>query len=261
MPNSPIMTGAEPYFARGGATGVVLMHGFTASPQEVIWLGKHLSAEGHTVFAPRLSHHGTRYQDLSRAKYEDWVASGFDALHILRAQCDKVVVAGLSMGGCVALNIASQAAVDGVVAMAAPLQIIGLSLNRLRWGKYLRPYTDQTDRSPFSQYVKDQQTARGEPVLGRVRYSTWSTSGVEQLMRLIEDTRPRLPDITAPVLGLYSQKDSVVTPPHFEIFKAGLTGSSRLETHLYQRSDHILTQDVESSDVFARVGEFIKTIG
>jgi len=255
------MSGAEPYFARGGATGVVLMHGFTASPHEVIWLGKHLAGEGHTVYVPRLSGHGTRPEDLSRARFEDWVASAFDALHIVRAQSDRVVMAGLSMGGCLALNIAAQAAVDGVVAMAAPLQVIGVSANSLRWGKYLRPYTDQTDRSPFTQYLKDQQAGRGEVVLGRVRYNKWSTNGVEQLMRLIEDTHLRLPNITAPVLALYSLKDSVVRQTHFETLKAGLTGTARLETHLYERSDHIMTQDTESADVFARVSEFIKTIG
>jgi len=131
----------------------------------------------------------------------------------------------------------------------------------LRWGKYLRPYTDQTDRGPFTQYIKDQQATRGEPVLGRVRYGKWSTGGVEQLMRLIDDTRARLPNITAPVLALYSQKDGVVPLAHFEVLKAGLTRSARLETHLYERSDHILTQDIESADVFARVSAFIKTIG
>lgn len=260
MTDSPIMRGAEPYFARGGATGVVLMHGFTASPHEVVWLGQHLAAAGHTVYVPRLSGHGIRPQDLSRTRFEDWIASAFDALFILRAQCERVIVAGLSMGGCVALNVAARTEVSGVVAMAAPLRVIGTPVNTLRWAKYLRPYTDQTDRSPFTQFVKDQQVARGEPVLGRVRYNLWSTHGVEHLMRLIEDTRPRLPQITAPVLALYSQKDSVVASDHFEVLKAGLTGVSRLETHLYERSDHILTQDVESPDVFQRVSLFVESI-
>lgn len=260
MSDSPIMRGAEPYFARGGATGVVLMHGFTASPHEVVWLGQSLAAQGHTVYVPRLSGHGTRPQDLSRVRYEDWIASAFDALHIIRAQCERVVMAGLSMGGCLALNVASRAAVDGVVAMAAPMKIIGPAPDSLRWGKYLRPYTDQTDRGPFSEYIKTQQAARGEPVLGRVRYGLWSTHGVEHLMRLIEDTRPRLPNITAPVLALYSKKDGVVSLDHFETVKAGLTGTTRLETHLYEQSDHILTQDTESADVFKRVGDFIATL-
>lgn len=257
MTDSPVMRGAQPYFARGGALGVVLLHGFTASPHEVLWLGQALAAQGHTVYAPRLSGHGTRPEDLSRAHFEDWIATALDALAVIRAQCQTVVIGGLSMGGCVALNVAGRESVDGVVAMAALVRPFDISMASLRWGKYLRPYTDQTDRSPFSDYIKQQQAARGEPVLGRVRYGKWSTGGLEQLMYLIDDTQPRLAAITAPVLALYAQRDKVVPLDNLDVLKANLTQAARVETHIYQQSDHILTQDVESEDVFRRVGEFI----
>lgn len=260
MPTSPIMPGAEPYFARGGATGVVLMHGFTASPHEVVWLGQHLAAQGHTVYVPRLSAHGTQPEDMARARYTDWVASAFDALHVVRAQCDRVVVAGLSMGACLALNVAAKTPVDGVVAMAAPLAVIGLPPERLRWGKYLSPYSDQTDRGPFAEYIQQQQAARGEPVYGRVRYGRWSTSAVEQLMYLIQETATLLPQVSAPTLALYSKGDETVSLAHLEVLKAGLTGAP-LETHVFERSGHILTQDIESAEVFDRVAAFVAVRG
>lgn len=253
-----IMPGAEPYFARGGRTGVLLLHGFTASPHEVKWLGQYLSMQGHTVYAPRIAGHGTDYRDLARTTWQDWVASALDGYHILRAQCERVYVGGLSMGGALALLTAARVEVDGVIALAAPvLPFPGLSADRLRIVKRLRPYTDQTDRSPFADYILAQQKKLGEPEIGRVRYGLWSTAALEQLMRMIPQVKASLPEITAPVLAIYSKADATVLTPNLDALKAGLTGAARVEAHVLEQSSHILTQDMERETVFGLVGGFI----
>lgn len=259
MSDAPfIMPGAQPYFARGGATGVLVMHGFTATPHEVEWLAQHLAAQGYTVYAPRLAGHGTNDRDLARVHWQDWIASALDGVTLLRAQCDRVYVCGLSMGGTVALMTASHTPVDGVAALAAPVVVFpGMDPARLRLLKRVRPYTDQTDRSPFADYLLDQQRQRGEPTLGRVRYNQWSTAGVEQLMRLIDATQARLTQITAPVLAVYSNNDATVRPHHLDALKAGLTRAASLEVHVLEHSSHILTQDRERDAVFDWVTAFV----
>lgn len=259
MPDAPmIMPGAEPCFARGGATGVLLLHGFTATPHEVKWLGQHLAGQGHTVYAPRIAGHGTDYRDLARSRWQDWAASALDGFHVLRAQCDRVVVGGMSMGGVLALYAASRVQeIAGVIALAAPvLSFPALSGRRLAIAKRLRPFTDQTDHSPFAASIVEQQTARGEPPLGRVRYNLWSTAGVEQLALLMAATRARLDAISAPVLAVYSKGDATVRPPHLDALRAGLT-AARVEAHLLERSSHILTQDMEQETVFALAADFV----
>lgn len=259
MPYPPFtMPGAQPFFARGGSTGVLVMHGFTATPNEVLWLAQHLAGQGHTVFAPRLAGHGTDYRDLTRARWQDWVASALDGVAVLRAQCDRVVVSGLSMGGTLALITASHTAVEGVVALAAPVIVFpGARPSRLRLLKRVRPFSDQTDRSPFADYVVEQQKLRGDPALGRVRYNIWSTAGVEQLMRLIDAARTSLPDIAAPVLAVYSRGDATVLPHHLDALKSGLTRARTVEAHLLEHSSHILTQDTENESVFNWVSAFV----
>lgn len=253
-----IMPGAEPYFARGGAAGVLLLHGFTASPHEVKWLGQYLAAQGHTVYAPRIAGHGTDYRDLARTAWQDWAASALDGYYLLRAQCDRVYVGGLSMGGALGLYTAAQVEVDGVIALATPvLPFPGLSTNRLRIAKRLRPFTDQTDHSPFADYILAQQKRLGEPVIGRVRYGMWSTAALEQVMQLIPQVHARLPQISAPVLAVYSKADATVLSPNLEALKAGLTGAARIEAHMLEQSSHILTQDMERETVFRLVGEFV----
>jgi carboxylesterase len=253
-----MMPGAEPYFARGGATGVLILHGFTASPYEVKWLGQHLAAQGYTVYAPRIAGHGTDYRDLARTKWQDWAASALDGYHVLRAQCDRVFIGGLSVGGTLALLVASQVEVNGVIALAAPvLPFRGLSVERLRIAKRLRPFTDQTDRSPFAEYILLLQKQLGEPVVGRVRYGRWSTAALEQVMRLIPQVQARLGHITVPVLAVYSKADATVLMPNLDALKAGLTQAARVEAHILERSSHILTQDMERETVFRLVGDFV----
>jgi carboxylesterase len=257
MSASPIMRGAEPYFQRGNAVGCLCLHGFTATPHEVLWLAQYLSHEGYTVHAPRLAGHGTSPRDLARTCWHDWFASALDGYHLLRQQCDQVFVCGMSMGGLLALRVGMTVPVDGVIVMASPLvQRYPLYPRYLRSMKYVRPYTDQTYRTPFADYVCTQQTRRGESVLGRIRYNLWPTAAVEQLALLIGHVGARLHEITTPLLAIYSEADATVRLESFERLKS-IVRSRDTEYHILRKSGHILTQDMECQDVFQKVASFI----
>ena len=53
-----ITSGAEPFLLPGGSKGVLLIHGFTGSPSEMILLGNYLYRQGYTVLGVRLAGHG-----------------------------------------------------------------------------------------------------------------------------------------------------------------------------------------------------------
>ena len=59
-----LLPGGEPFFLPGGSTGCLLIHGFTASPQEMRRLGEHLAGEGHTVLGLRLPGHASTPPDM-----------------------------------------------------------------------------------------------------------------------------------------------------------------------------------------------------
>jgi carboxylesterase len=255
MVSSPIMRGAEPYFHRGNRIGCLCLHGFTASPHEVLWLAQHLAGQGCTVHAPRLAGHGTHPRDLVRTTWKDWLTSALDGYHLLRQQCDQVYVCGMSMGGLLALMIGAVENVDGLVVMASPLiQKYPLNPHYLRSMKYIRPYTDQSDRSSFADYICTEQARRGEPVLGRVRYSIWATAAVEQLALLIGVTARQLKQIQAPLLALYSRADVTVDLDSLELLKSRV---HHIEAFTFKKSGHILTQDVECEAVFQKTASFI----
>ena len=53
-----ILQGAEPFFLPGsGKSGVLLIHGFTGTPAEMVLLGEYLQQQGYSVLAVRLCGH------------------------------------------------------------------------------------------------------------------------------------------------------------------------------------------------------------
>ena len=49
----------DPFWFEGGPIGVLLVHGFTATPVEVRRLADRLNAQGYTVAGPLMAGHGT----------------------------------------------------------------------------------------------------------------------------------------------------------------------------------------------------------
>src|SRR5665213_2379063 len=102
-----VMPGGEPYFSPGGPLGVLLLHGFTSTTSTVLDLAQRCAAAGYTVSAPRLPGHGTSVDDLMTTGWDDWSAAAEAAYDELSATCERVAIVGLSMGGTLAVHVAS----------------------------------------------------------------------------------------------------------------------------------------------------------
>lgn len=123
-----LLPGAEPFSADGGRIGVLLSHGFTGSPASMTPWGRQLAGLGHTVRVPRLPGHGTTWKDMNTTRWTDWYAEVDHALTELHDRCDHVVVAGLSMGGCLALRLAEQRPDD-----VAAVVLVNPAINPRPW--------------------------------------------------------------------------------------------------------------------------------
>ena len=108
--NTPeVLAGAEPMsHVAGSSTGVVVLHGFTGNPSSVRHLATAIAEAGYDVEMPRLPGHGTTVEDMMTTSWDDWFATALEATDAVAARCDKVVVAGLSMGGLLTLRLATQ---------------------------------------------------------------------------------------------------------------------------------------------------------
>ena len=118
-----MIEGGEPFFMKGGSSGVLLIHGFTGLPAGMFLLGEFLNRAGFSVLCPRLAGHGTSERDLMRTNKNDWFNSVLDGFYILRGICDKIFVVGHSMGGLLTLKLAVKYQISKIITLAAPIFI------------------------------------------------------------------------------------------------------------------------------------------
>ena len=126
-----IIKGAEPFLKLGGDTGVLLIHGFTGTPADLSLLGEYLNAKGYTALAPRLTGHGSSAKTLENTTAETWMDAVRDGYAILKGAAKRIYVVGHSMGGILALILAAEAEIAGIVTLAAPITVAkerGISL-------------------------------------------------------------------------------------------------------------------------------------
>lgn len=98
----------SPFLLIGGNVGVLLIHGFTASPTQLRLVGNFLYDRGLTVVAPLLPGHGTTVSDLSQQRWQNWTQHVGLAFADLKSRCTTVFVAGISLGSLLALHIAAE---------------------------------------------------------------------------------------------------------------------------------------------------------
>ncbi len=192
-----IMPGAEPFYQRGDRTGVLLVHGFTGTPNEMRWLGGRVAADGRTVLGPRLAGHATSPEDMRPTRWPQWYASTLDAYRQLRAECDRVFAVGLSMGGMLALHLSVRETVDGLVMLAAPAHIRDWRITAFRPFQRWIPYWPTGGIAYTDAELGD----------GHLVYDRYPTGCVVSLLDLTGVVRADLPRATAPSLLVFSRAD------------------------------------------------------
>ena len=240
---------ARPLEAGNGRVGVLLCHGLTGSPASLRPWAHHLLAAGCAVSLPLLPGHGTSWQELNRTRWQDWYAETAAALARLSARCDDVVVAGLSMGGALALRLAEE----------HPRDIAGLVL--------VNPAVASSNRAfrllPVARFVVRSRPGIGSdikaPVVREGGYDRLPLRALHSMTQLWKHTRADLAKVTAPILLLRSVEDHVVDPSSARVIVAGVS-SRDVEEVLLHDSYHVATLDHDAPRIMAAADEFLRRV-
>ena len=251
---SRIMTGAESFFLPGGSVGCLLTHGFTATPQEMRELGMHLASRDYSVLGVRLFGHGTRLEDLARSRWPDWLASVEDGYHLLQGHCDRVVVIGLSTGGCLSLIMTSELPVAGIVTLSTPYQ-----LPPIRFLKQLYPILPAL--GSFLPAIPKGTGVWNDPEAGksRVQYDAYPMRSIYEFGAMLKVMRARLRKVTAPALLMHSIEDTFVPSTDMQFIYDSLGSAEKRMVHV-ENSNHIITCDAAREGVFQEIESFVAQI-
>lgn len=245
-----IMPGAEPFGFERGETGVLLVHGFTGSPQSLRPWGEALAEQGHTVLCPRLPGHGTDARDLARTTWHDWVAEAEMSLRGLNERCGSVFVAGLSMGGTVALDLAARNSdwLRGVI-------VVNPSLYSEDPRAKLAPLLGKVNL-----FVKSIGNDVADPSQRELAYEKVSTKAAASFLAYQKLVRRRLAEVRIPVLVFASRRDHLV-PPGNASYVVEHVSSPVKELVWLERSYHVATLDYDRDVIIEGSAKFIAQHG
>ncbi len=244
-----MIDGGQPFFMKGGSSGVLLIHGFTGLPVELFLLGQFLNKKNFTVLCPRLAGHGVDENNLMRTTKDDWFNSVLDGFYILRGVCDKIFVVGHSMGGLLTLKLAAKQKISKIVTLAAPIFIDdGLGLKNL-------PPKEFCGNACI---VQPRKKLIDVPQAANEVYKKTPLVSVHELVELIDDVKNFLPNVTTPILIMHGEEDHTAQPRSARYIMDNI-GSERKFITTVANSGHLLPLDDNRDFVFEEILNFLRS--
>lgn len=232
---------------RNARIGVLLVHGFTGSPAAMRPWGEFLLSKGYSVRIPLLPGHGTKQVHLNSVDWQEWPAKVQRELDELFKTCDKVFIAGLSMGGGTALYVAAQnnARISGIILVNPMIHVPRLSA----------PIAYLLSR--FQKFRPSVGNDIKRPDITEHGYDALPTRGIHQLLIMLKITRNSLSKITIPVQLFHSIEDHTLPVSNTEIVMAGLGSVNKKRIELVN-SYHVATLDYDQEFIFQNSLTFIQ---
>lgn len=244
-----VLRGAEPFHRGGGATGVLLCHGFTGTPQSLRGWAQYLADAGLSVALPLLPGHGTDWREANLTTWEDWYGCVDREYAALAQRCTDVFVMGLSMGGALALRLAQRhgSAVAGVVVVNPSV----LSKNpKLRVLPVLHRFV------PSLAAIGDDVR---KPGVTELAYDRTPLRALESLRRTWPVIRADLPRVSAPLLVLRSLVDHIVEAESSAEVLAKVSATDKTEIVLHD-SYHVATLDHDAERIQSASLAFVRRL-
>lgn len=238
--------------------GVLLLHGWTGTRTMMRPLVEPLHSMSLPTRLPALRGHEEGSADaLLKVTWQDWLEDGRLALLDLLGEVDKAIIVGHSMGGMIALSLASEYPqdVDSVVTAGTP----GRMLTPFAPGNALYPLFRLIWR--FIPTYNKGQLAYADPSAEQLDDSprVVPTVAIKQLFDFIRQQDIYLPKVNVPLLILQSRAESSCAPDSVDIL-IDRTSNPKEDKRIvwFEKSEHGMFLDIEREQVIAEVVRFVQ---
>lgn len=195
---------------------VLLIHGFTGYPGEMVRPAEDLYLAGFDVFVPRLPGHGTTGKDFMKSGKEDWVGLAENALSAIEKEYEDVYVVGHSMGGAIASILLSRhSEIKRGVLCCPGIELLSLNDKLLKTISFLSHFVKRMKQKWQSddRYHMHYEDAPADDEYFGSEY--WRYAYPKQILALSDiakDAKEGLGKIKSPVLVIGAEKDVLTAP-------------------------------------------------
>jgi carboxylesterase len=219
----------------------LLIHGFGGSPAEVQPLTADLARRGYPVITPVLKGHTGCGKDLRGVRYTDWIESAETAFLELKAHHEKVVIAGFSMGGLIAVNLAVQYEVAALITINTPIYHWDFAMIFKNIGHDIQ----RRQSVHIRRYLKN---CSGFPLGALLNFRV-----------LLDRTKPLLLRVTSPFYIIQACEDDTARKES-AVYIRNHIGSTRKELSYIAGTGHQLLESPAAAEVIAKIGNFIESL-
>lgn len=250
------MKGAEPIFINNhGDVGILMLHGFTSTPDEFRELSVYLSEQGFNLYAPLIAGHGTSPEDLMKTRPEDWMLSAKQAYVRIKATSQKVFIIGNSFGSNLGFWLIKEFKNEpaGIITLDAPIIL------RNHFFAILRLYTYGLFKK---YYVKSKKVYETDYIDGAddITYRLIPLKSLREFLKFIKyESIPHLSEVKIPILIAHSKDDPIIHPKSAPYIHSHI-GSSSKKIYWVESRYHGFTIEGRRKEVFHMISKFIQEI-
>ncbi|HLQ83988.1 MAG TPA: alpha/beta fold hydrolase [Pseudogracilibacillus sp.] len=247
MDRNQIQKGAEAFYFPGNKTGVLVIHGFTGTTQSMYDYGESLAEAGYTVLGPRLTGHGTFPEQMEMASYLDWIKDVEAGLEKLMEMCDEIYIAGLSMGGTLALYLGERYPdLAGIILVNAAIELPKMT-------EYYEAKKDKSER-----FIPGIGSDIKKEDITELAYDKTPIKSMGDIIELMKLVKMNLTKITMPILIFSSNVDHVVPPENSRSIYNQVSSKQKKFIEL-KNSYHVATLDNDKDLIYSKTIEFLKS--
>jgi carboxylesterase len=240
-------TTKDEFYYEGTGTGVLLIHGLSGSPSDMVGLGDFLHEKGYGVLGIRLPGHGTDPHDMKGVTYQDWQNHVAESLHKLKAKYEKVIIVGYSLGSLLGIIAAADEKADKLVVVSPPLMEHNWKEKILPIAKYVIPWYQikgGTDPNSIKGPYKIQS------------YDKIPTSSLVDFFKMINLAEEKAGEITIPTLLLQGDKDGIIPKDSSDKLRKLLKHTQAIMKS-FSNSGHALLLDMQRDEVWNDIFNFM----
>ena len=232
---------------------VLLLHGYGGKSTNWLYAAEKINENLEIpVYIPRLPGHATNISDFLNSNADQWLRKAVDSYLELNTKFQEIYVAGLSMGGLLAALVAAQFKVKKL-SLVAPAFFT--KNKNIIFTPYIRYFIKKLDTG----FELDSENSTAAEIDFHQNYSfNYYTSTLAELYKLIKKGRKAAAEIDTETQLILSTNDDQVENKKIKAFLNEKMGQFLVDQKIYQKSSHVITNDVEKERCAQDIIDFFK---
>ena len=241
---------AKPYTIKGKNEAVLMIHGFSSTPNIFHPLASYISEKfGWEIQVPMLSGHGLTPEALNQTQAQDWVRDADLAIEKLLMKYSRIHLIGLSLGGTLCARLITRYAnnIASLTLLAPAMFIQGFfSRQLLKFARFL----------PSSILKKWIVYKKNPDITEHISYHEYSAYSVVEFDKVCRQVRKTF-STDKPTLIFVPLKDGTIHPKSSKWFQRHAKNSRLIEL---TQSPHVVFLGSENDLISNEIEKFLKFI-